>query len=64
MVHNHMYWIPTPSTGKQDKGMLYAASLTGTLSDYPSFDNVTITEAVEIASAEFPPRTAVRRRLY
>jgi hypothetical protein len=63
MVNGHMHWIPTDD----GKGDFYDV---GTypdgrpkLADLPTFERITFTEAVELATI-FPPRTAVRRDIF
>lgn len=64
MIFNHMLWTPV---GDDGLGELYALG-TGfawqKTSDLPDSNKIDFETAVEVTALDFPPRVAIRRRIY
>lgn len=62
-VHNHLEWVPTTEDGL---GAVYAlgTSWPQKRTDLPMSEEVDFETAVEMTALEFPPRIAVRRKIF
>lgn len=63
-VHNHLEWVPTTDDGLGEVYALGTGHAWQKRSDLPSDELVDFEFAVEITALEFPPRIAVRRKIW
>lgn len=64
MILNHMLWVPADESVLGDLFALGTGFAWKKPSDLPDSNKVDFETAVEITALEFPPRVAVRRKIF